>query len=105
MYWLLSTSVREKLPFGYDSHPLPLCQVVLSHRSRGEWFAYTRENTGVLAADHEARHAKAAEEVCKDVFRHDPTSWMDLVHQLDARSPGPASGYPVIVMVQPTHDW
>jgi hypothetical protein len=29
---------------------------------------------------------------------------MDLVHQLDARTPGPPSGRPVVVMVQPTHD-
>jgi hypothetical protein len=40
-----------------------------------------------------------------DGFRHDATSWMDLVHQLDARPRGPASGYPSVVMVQPTHDW
>ena len=39
-----------------------------------------------------------------DIFRHDAPSWMDLVHQLDARPRGPASGYPAVVMVQPTHD-
>ncbi len=30
---------------------------------------------------------------------------MDLVHQLDARTHGPASDCPAVVMVQPTHDW
>jgi len=40
-----------------------------------------------------------------DLFRHDATSWMDLAHQLDARTHGPASGCPVVVMVQPSHDW
>ncbi len=40
----------------------------------------------------------------KDLFRHDAPSWMDLVHQLDARPRGTASGYPAVVMVQPTHD-
>src|SRR6266516_2138533 len=29
---------------------------------------------------------------------------MDLVHQLNARTRGPASSCPVVVMVQPTHD-
>ena len=29
---------------------------------------------------------------------------MDLIHQLDALTYGPASGSPLIVMVQPTHD-
>jgi hypothetical protein len=31
-------------------------------------------------------------------------SWMDLVHQLDARACGPVLGDPLIVMVQPAHD-
>jgi hypothetical protein len=44
------------------------------------------------------------ERPAKDLFRHDATIWMDLVHQLDARTRGPASGSPVVVMVQPTHD-
>ena len=44
------------------------------------------------------------ERSAKDLFSHDATSWMDLVHQLDARTRGPASGCPVVVMVQPTHD-
>src|SRR6266480_1364055 len=30
---------------------------------------------------------------------------MDLVHQLDARTGGPASGSPAVVMVHSTHDW
>ena len=30
---------------------------------------------------------------------------MDEVHQLDARTHGPASDCPAVVMVQPTHDW
>jgi hypothetical protein len=40
----------------------------------------------------------------KDLFRHDATSWIDLVHHLSSRTCGPASGCPVVVMVQPTHD-
>jgi hypothetical protein len=40
----------------------------------------------------------------KDRFRHDAPCWMDLVHQLDARIRGPASGSPVVVMVQSFHD-
>jgi hypothetical protein len=44
------------------------------------------------------------EKLATDLFRHDTTSWMDLVHQLDARTPGAASGCPVVVVVQPTHD-
>jgi hypothetical protein len=40
----------------------------------------------------------------KNDFRHDATSWMDLITQLDARTPGLASGRPVVVVVQPTHD-
>jgi hypothetical protein len=34
LYWLLRTSVRERDLLGYHHHPLSLCQVVLSHRSR-----------------------------------------------------------------------
>jgi hypothetical protein len=34
LYWLLSTSVRERGPLGFHRHPLSLCQVGLSHRSR-----------------------------------------------------------------------
>jgi hypothetical protein len=40
----------------------------------------------------------------KDLFSHDATSWMDLVHQLDACTRGPASGCPAVVVVQTTHD-
>jgi hypothetical protein len=45
------------------------------------------------------------ERSAKDLFRHDTPSWMDLVHQLNVRTRGSASGCPVVVMVQPTHDW
>ena len=31
-------------------------------------------------------------------------SWMDLVHQLDARTRDPSSGCPVVVVMQPTQD-
>jgi hypothetical protein len=41
----------------------------------------------------------------KDLLRHDATSWMDLVYQLDDRTRGPASGCPLIVMVPPTYHW
>ena len=47
---------------------------------------------------------KLHERSAKDLFSHDAISWMDLVHQLDSRTRGPASGYPLVVMVQPTHD-
>src|SRR5262249_30272017 len=40
----------------------------------------------------------------KDLFRHETTSRMDLIHQLDAPTTGPPSGSPVVVMVQSTHD-
>ena len=58
----------------------------------------------VWAADYQKRHAKAAGEVCKDLFSHDAMSWTDLVHQLDSRTSCPASGCTMVVMVQPTHD-
>jgi hypothetical protein len=45
------------------------------------------------------------EKPAKDLFRHDVSSWMDLNHQRDARTRGPASGYPLVVMVEPTDDW
>ena len=44
------------------------------------------------------------ERSAQDLSRHDSMSWMDLVHQLGVRTPGPPSGRPVVVMVQPTHD-
>ena len=47
---------------------------------------------------------KLQERSAKDLFRQYAPSWMDLVHQLDSRTHGPASGYPLVVMVQPTHD-
>jgi hypothetical protein len=40
-----------------------------------------------------------------DLFRHDATSWIDLVHHLSSRTCGPISGCPAVVMVQPTHYW
>jgi len=40
-----------------------------------------------------------------DLFRHDAMSWIDLVHQLDTRTYGLASGCPTVVMVQPSYDW
>jgi hypothetical protein len=45
-------------------------------------------------------HKRSAE----DLFSHNAMSWMDLVHQLDSRTRGPASGYPSVVMVEPTDD-
>ena len=44
------------------------------------------------------------ERSAKDRFRHDATSWMHLVHRLASRTRGPASGCPVIIMVQSSHD-
>ena len=45
------------------------------------------------------------ERAAKDHLRHDATSWMDLVHQLNARTRGPVSGCPVVVVVESTHHW
>jgi hypothetical protein len=44
------------------------------------------------------------ERPAKDLSRHDATSWMDLVHQLSSQTRRTASGCPVVVMVQLTHD-
>jgi hypothetical protein len=44
------------------------------------------------------------ERAAKGLLRHDSTNWMGLIHQLDARTRGPASGNPAVVMVQSTHD-
>src|SRR5215472_1983019 len=41
----------------------------------------------------------------KVLFRHDTTRGMDQVHQLNALTSGPASGSPLIIMVQSTQDW
>jgi hypothetical protein len=38
-----------------------------------------------------------------DLFCHDAPSWMDLVHQLEARRCGPVSGCPMVVMMESTH--
>jgi hypothetical protein len=43
------------------------------------------------------------ERAAKGRLRHDATNWIDLIHQLDARTRGPASGCPAVVMVQSTH--
>ena len=44
------------------------------------------------------------ERSAKGLFRHDATSWMDLVPHLDTRIHGPVSGCPAVVMVESTHD-
>lgn len=44
------------------------------------------------------------ERLARDHFRYDATSWMDLVPQLDTRTSAPASGCPMVIMVQPAHD-
>ena len=59
LYWLLSTSVREK------GHLAMIPILFLSVRwdsaidRGGEWFSFTRENTGVWAENHQGRHAMA----------------------------------------------
>ncbi len=40
----------------------------------------------------------------KDLFSHDALSWMDQVPQLSSQTRRPASGSPVVVMVQSSHD-
>lgn len=44
------------------------------------------------------------ERAANRLLRHDDASWMELVHQLVACTCDPASGCPVVVVVQPTHD-
>ena len=44
------------------------------------------------------------ERAANRLLRHDDASWMELVHQLVACTGDPASGCPVVVMVQPIHD-
>ena len=41
----------------------------------------------------------------KGLFRHDATSWMDLISQLTSGIWSTISGSPAVVMVQSTHDW
>src|SRR5690348_12814032 len=67
----------------------------------GVSFSSTRENSGVWAAIIREGLQWLHEWPTKDLFRHDTTSWMDLVHQPDAHTRGPSSGYPLIVMVKP----
>jgi hypothetical protein len=45
------------------------------------------------------------ERAVKGLFRHDATSWMDLISQLTSRIWSTISGCPAVVMVQLTHDW
>jgi hypothetical protein len=60
LYWLLSTSVREK------SHLALITILFLSVRGNSaidpgrESFSSTRENTEIWVADHQERHAQAA---------------------------------------------
>src|SRR5260370_29831565 len=60
LYGLLRTSVRERGPWAF------IASIFLSVRwdaaidRGGEWFSFTRENTGVWAEDHQGRHAMAA---------------------------------------------
>jgi hypothetical protein len=72
----------------------------------GESFSFTRENTGVGQQTIRERIRWLSERPAKDLSEsHVAMSWMDQVHRLDARTPGPASSCPVVVVVQPTHDW
>jgi hypothetical protein len=79
--------------------------MVLSHRlSKGNG-SHAQEKTVGYGQQtiREAMH-RLQERPAKDPFRHDAHSWIDLVHLLDTRTPVPASGDPLIVMVQPSHD-
>ena len=69
-----------------------------------EWFLYIRENRRVWAADHQGGIHRLQERSTTDHFRHDAPSWMDLVLQLESRPCSPASGSPVVVMVQTSHN-
>ena len=52
----------------------------------------------------EAMH-RLQERYAKDLFRHEATNWMDLVHQVDVLIRGSASGCPAVVVVQSSHHW
>jgi len=47
---------------------------------------------------------KLHERSAEGLFRHDAQSWMHLVHRLYSRTSGNDSGYPLVVMVEPTYD-
>jgi hypothetical protein len=90
---------------GVHHPPLSRYQMVLSHRSSKGNGSHAQEKTVGYGQQtiREAMHS-LQERPAKDPFRHDAHSWMDLVHLLDTRTPVPASGDPLIVMVQPSHD-
>src|SRR5947209_14394803 len=105
LYWLLRTSVRERDALGLRHPPLSLFQVVLSHRSRRKMFLMHKRKQACVCS-------KPSGKACKGCMRGLPKTSsgmrlrvVDEVHQLDARTHGPASDRPAVVMVQPTHDW
>ncbi len=70
----------------------------------GEWFSYRRENRVYGQQTTRKGKHRLHERAATDLVSHDVMSWIDLVHQLDARTRDLASGCPVVVVVQPTHD-
>jgi hypothetical protein len=105
VYWLLRTCVRERASLGFHRSPLFRGQGDLSHRALQGNRSHGPEKTGLygqqaIRGGMRRPHQRAA----KGLLRHDATNWMDLIHQLDARTRGPASGCPAVVMVQSTHD-
>ena len=101
LYWLRETSVQEKGTLGFHHPALSLVQVGLNHRSSSRPQEKTRRYK--QETTKKGLH-RLQERPANDRFSRDAPSWIDLVHQLDFRTPALASGCPMVVMVQPAHD-
>jgi hypothetical protein len=124
LYWLLRTSVRERGPLGIHRPVLATWDI----RSRKRPFELSLPSSyslsgGTGSSIQEGNRSRSPvktqvygqqiiregvqrlyERPAKDLFRHDATSVMEFVHQLDIRTHGLASGCPMVVIVQPAHD-
>src|SRR6266487_4030230 len=84
LYWLLSTSVRERGSLGCHHQPLSLCQLELSHRkSRGIVLVHQRKHWG--------RDSKPSGKASKSSMRGLPQTSSAMSNQLDG--PGPPAGH------------
>src|SRR5512142_2111759 len=92
-------------PLGFHHPSFSRYQVGLSHRSRRGIVPYhQRKQRGRDSKSLGKAYHGSYEWPAKYLSRHDATSWMDLVPQLDFRTRALASDCPMIVMVKPTHD-
>ena len=103
-YWLLRTSVHGRGPRAFTARLFFVVKGILAIEMAGKSFSRTRENRPVWQQTFRGGIRRPHERAAKGLLRHDATNWMDLIHQLDARTRGPASGCPAVVMVQSTHD-